>query len=202
MPRHILRLALALFVMTSQSPIRAQLVKAAANRDLPIRKTIAEAEAEGARYPHGPARERGPTVFAGRGPVARTCTRGPTGILASRPSEIRSGDFAIGGQLGGAWPPNVGMPSKIWWAPYHDPFDFPSRLLVRGARLGVRSDTFRYARSDYGWPASSFPRPINTSERKADSFFPSGITIPHAGEWLLVATAGDDWGCFILNTKT
>jgi len=77
--------------------------------------------------------------------------------------------------------------------PFHNPEEYKTTLLVRGARLGAPGDTIRYEQPDDAWP---------TSGLKSDSFFPSGITIPHAGRWLLIATAGDDWGCFILTAAS
>jgi len=86
------RLALGAIVVAPA--LVAQPAKRVANPKLPVRETIADAEAEGAAYPHGPAREHGPTLFAGRGPVGRKCTNGPA--TNSSPSEIQSGDFVIG----------------------------------------------------------------------------------------------------------
>jgi hypothetical protein len=182
-------LTLGFVVVANAHATFAQPTRTVASKTLPVRQTIADAEAEGATYPHGPSREHDPTSFGGRGPAARTCTHGPTTLSTSNPWQIRSGDFVIGGQIGGARPPGVRVPSKIWWSPYHNPAEYGTTLVVRGARLGARGDTLRYEQPHYAWQVL-----------KTDSFFPSGITIPRAGKWLLIATAGDDWGCFILST--
>jgi hypothetical protein len=178
--------------MVSQS-LFAQSATPVAIKPLPVRETIADAEAEGATFPHGPPREHTSTIFARQSPgtVERKCVNGASTDMPWQPMQIRSGDFVIGGQVGAGVPLNVGRQSKVWWVPYHDPFEFPSKLLVRGARLGAPGDTIRYEQPDYAWPSPGV---------KTDSFFPSGITIPRAGRWLLIATAGDDWGCFILST--
>jgi hypothetical protein len=184
-------LALGLMVVAGAHPTVARPARTIAGKVLPVRQTVADAEAEGAVYPHGPAREHAPISFSGHGPAQRTCTIGPTTLSASSPWEIRSGDFVIGGQIGGGRPPSVRVSSKIWWSPYHNPAEVGTTLLVRGARLGVRGDTIRFEQPRYAWPAGGL---------KTDSFFPSSIIIPHAGKWLLIATAGYDWGCFILST--
>jgi hypothetical protein len=201
------RFSLGVVVVASAQVLAAQSIRpVATHKQLPVRETVADAEAEGATFPHGSTRERGPTVWGGRTPARRTCTLGPTTVLMSKPSEdrlddlaidsqrrweIRSGDFIIGGQIGGDRPPRVGWQSKIWWAPYHNPEEYKTKLVVRGARLGVRGDTIRYEQAIAATPRGG---------AKTDSFFPSGLAIPRAGRWLLIATAGDDWGCFILST--
>jgi hypothetical protein len=195
------RIAVAMIVVTSGGALFAQSNKA--DKSLPIRESVADAEAEGAAYPHGAAPEHPPKGFAARPPGTseRKCINGPATDLGFQPMmQIRSGDFIIGGQVGVGMPASAGRQSKIWWAPYHNPETYGTTLLVRGAHLGVPGDTFRYEQLHDAWPAPAFGRVQTTSdsERKRDSFFPSGITIPHAGRWLLVATAGDDWGCFIL----
>lgn len=179
--------AAVIALLTLGRGLIAQRDRRAAEKPLPIRETIAAAEAEGAAYPRGPARERLATVFVGRsvGTTERKCVDGPTTKLAV--SQIRSGDFVIGGQIGGWRTPLAGKASKIWWAPYHNPLDDSATLVVRGARLGHPGDTIRYKKSDIGYAMF-----------KSDAFFPSGLFLPRAGSWLLVATAGDDWGCFIL----
>jgi hypothetical protein len=194
------RIAFAMIVVASGDALLAQSIKS--NTRLPIRVTVADAEAEGATYPHGAAPEHPPTGFASRPPGAtdRRCTNGPATDVGFQPMQIRSGEFIIGGQVGAGFPASAGRQSKIWWAPYHNPETYGTTLLVRGAHLGVPGDTFRFEQPHDAWPAPAFGRLETTtaSERKRDSFFPSGITIPHAGRWLLIATAGDDWGCFIL----
>lgn len=191
------RLALCVIIVASARASVAQSTRRVAATTQPVRETVADAEAEGAVYPHGPRREHGPTQFAGRGPAERTCTNGPTTVSIAVPWVISSGDFVIGGQLGGYSPPNVGRQSKIWWVPYHNPEEYGTTLLVRGAHLGVRGDTTRYEQPDDAWPSAGFGP---GRALKSDAFFPSGVTLPHAGRWLLIATAGDDWGCFILST--
>jgi hypothetical protein len=179
----------------------AQRGRLAADKRLPVRETVAAAETEGAAYPRGPAREHDPVVFAGNpiGTPERKCTSGPsTDVAAGKsagfdfsytPVGIRSGDFVIGGQIGAGTPPGAGRQSKIWWAPYHNPHEHFTPLVVRGARLGHPGDTIRYMQPNHAWPGRG---------PETDAFFPSGIELPRPGRWLLIATAGDDWGCFIL----
>jgi len=31
--------------------------------------------------------------------------------------------------------------------------------------------------------------------------YPSGVFLPEAGRWMMVATAGDAWGCFVVAVK-
>jgi hypothetical protein len=204
MRKPISRLALAMIVAMSHTRGLAQSATPAL-KTLPIRTTVADAEAEGAKFPRGPRSEHPPAAFAltQPGTTERKCTNGPPtptefGIAAT-PTAIRSGDFIIGGLIGGGQAANVGLQSKIWWAPYHNPHDYGTTLLVRAARLGASSDTFRYVQPDHAWPASGgWLRPPPKSDAEKDSFFPSGIRFPQGGRWLLIATAGDDWGCFIL----
>jgi hypothetical protein len=157
----------------------------------PIRVTVAAAEKEGAAFPRTSAPRVLPTSFSGRpssGTADRRCVTPSSAELLMAPLSVRAGDFVIGGELGGAARLVAGRPGKIWWAPLHDPFEFSAKLLVRGARIGS-ADTMRFVQSDYAWPAK---RP------KTESFFASGLLIPAPGVWLLVATAGNDWGCIIL----
>jgi len=176
-------------LMAAPGGIVAQRVSQASAEALPIRHTVEDAEHEGEAYPHGAAPAHPPSLFGGStvGSAERKCVRGPMTDLSS--SEIRSGEFLIGGQTGGSRTAIAGRQSKIWWIPYHNPFEHATKLLVRGARLGFASDTIRYSRPEWAWPSKG---------SKTDSFFPTGITLPTAGVWLLIATAGDDWGCFLL----
>jgi hypothetical protein len=80
-----------------------------------------------------------------------------------------------------------GHQSKIWCVPYHNPLDHSTSLIVRGARLGHSGDTIRYKQAGIAY-----------NVLKTDAFFPSGLLLPRAGTWLLIATAGADWGCFVL----
>jgi len=180
---------LATVACCAASLLRAQRVRQTSAETLPIRHTVEEAEREGADYPRGATPAHRQTLFAGSpvGTAERKCVPGPTPELAV--SEIRSGDFVIGGQIGGWRTATAGRQSKIWWVPYHNPFEHATKLLVRGARLGAASDTVRFTQPDWAWPSGGL---------KTDSFFPSGVTLPTTGMWLLIATAGDDWGCFIL----
>jgi hypothetical protein len=39
--------------------------------------------------------------------------------------------------------------AKIWWAPYHNPFEYSTALLVRGTRLSQPGDTIRYKQPNF-----------------------------------------------------
>lgn len=150
----------------------------------PIRFTVADAEAEGARWP----RRSEPSTQPPSGGVEQwtdatpaRCSVGGTAML------IGSGDFRIGGNVNGA---ESGHQVKIWWEPKHPAESFS--LVVRGARLGPVPDTLRYLQS--GWAIGGSPRTGATGP----DFYPSGIAFPSPGRWLLIATSGADWGCFVL----
>ena len=103
---------------------------------------------------------------------------------------LRSGEFIIGGNIGGAaaWHDAV----KIWWAPMHP--DKRNQLVVRGASLTIPGDTVRYVSSNWavgGPPPYDLTRP---------NFYASGFWFPATGRWLVIATSGRDWGCFILTS--
>ncbi len=111
---------------------------------------------------------------------SRTVARGP----------LRSGEWVIGGNLS-VDTYLAGAPLKIWWAPlHHGP---QMHLLVRGQLAGSIADTVRYESRDVSWPGNTA---VPESER--EHFFPSGISFPKAGTWVVTVSQGPDWGCFVI----
>jgi hypothetical protein len=163
---------------------------------------IANAEAEGATFRHLPSPSVVPALFAsplkdlrafeemvGRNAIPanknyedRTCTVGQ-GL-----GPVRSGEFVIGGQLSGKEAMIAGQPGKVWWAPLHHGRNMPP-LVVRGRNLSAPSDTVRFTSAMVAASAAQSHR---------EYFFPSGIIMPRPGRWLVIATSGANWGCFIL----
>ena len=114
-------------------------------------------------------------------------------VGAAGTGPIRSGEFVIGGELGGRQPLLSRSRAKIWWAPLHRSLTMDS-LVVHGTRLTEPGSTFRYSSGDVAYP--SHQRSLPEPER--DYFFPTGFTIPSSGRWLIVVTSGSNWGCFIM----
>ena len=109
----------------------------------------------------------------------------PRKCVAANPneSEIRSGDFLIGAEVGGSLgAPMAGREAKIYWVPRHPAVG--DTLVVRATLLDSPADTSRFVSANWavstGW------------------FYASGYLLPKSGRWLVIATSGPDWGCFIL----
>lgn len=154
-------------------------------RQEPIATRVALAEAEGRAWPRTMAPSSQPLRAETRflhGPAPRSCV----GAFSRGP--LRSGEFEIGGQIGGDAVLTGATTAKVWWVPQH-----PSRgepLILRAARLDAPADTFRIAIESW---ASAGP--------DGHWFYSSGTPLPRAGRWLFVATAGPDWGCFVLESR-
>lgn len=114
---------------------------------------------------------------------------------------LRSGDIIIRSTFTGRWGLHAGQGHKILWMPLHGPADTTTLvsfaewrkkaldhapLDIRAVRLGYPSDTFRLNRPRLAGSARQFG-------------FPSVVTFPTAGQWLVIATTDSDWGCFLLN---
>lgn len=161
----------------------------------PILRSAAAAEEEGRLLPHGAAE----LVQSGFKPAASTanrlCATVPRSAFADDPArahaegtfgtEIRTGDFAVGGGIGRMM---AGQETKVYWVPQHHP---ATGLLVRAARLGPDAqsgDTVRFASTGTAYSMGT----------PARYFFPSAFMLPTAGTWLVVATSGFDWACMIM----
>jgi hypothetical protein len=107
----------------------------------------------------------------------------------------KSGEFRIGGQISPTFPLQAGRMGKIWWSPTHNTKDMPP-LLVRGRNMTTMKDTVRFTISSIATPVN--PGGPRTPESQRTYFFPSGTTLPTPGRWLVVATSGANWGCFVL----
>jgi hypothetical protein len=160
----------------------------AAQRGFPI--SVAAAEAEGAAFPRGAKPVNVPAVFSMpfAGSAERKCVT-PRADDDDTP-QLRSGDFIVRGRFVGEWGPHAKRANKFWWAPTHNPFEFPNALLLRATRLGHPDDAFRLAIADWAYPRRGYER---------ESGFPSGVGFPKAGNWIVIATSGDDWGCFLIS---
>jgi len=113
-------------------------------------------------------------------------------VAASGMGPVRSGQFAIGGLL--SEKRDKAGDIKIWWAPMHHAAQMS--LVVRGRMAGTGAVT-EFLSSGVAWPVVRGGPPVPVAER--EYFFPSGVRFSSAGKWILVATQGSDWGCFILN---
>jgi hypothetical protein len=169
---------------------------------LPIRRSIEEAEAEGAAFPTSvpdPLRTR---IFAGYGGSAeRKCVR------VDNPMARRIGDFVIMGPMSlSIVINNVLSPLrwKGWWMSAHDPTLQRNGMLIRGARLradGVGPDSLRHVQLNYDHvnvgrtPVAQFRHPVEIA--LADMHQSPIYFYPSDGEWLLIVTSGTDWGCYV-----
>lgn len=153
--------------------------------------TLAEANSEGAAAAHGDVPARTARAFRQGfdGTSNRTCVN-PTSSNDAGTGSLRSGDIIIRARLSGDWRPRANRDYKILWFPLHNPFEYPDTLLIRAVRLGDASDTLRLSVPHWAWA---------TGAPKTESGFPSLVRFPSPGNWLVVATAGPDWGCFVLN---
>ena len=174
--RHLVVLTLAFLLARSPLAQAQRLAVAEGGRSAAI---LASAEAEGA------------TFYARRGREATPrCTEG------HEVGPAESGDFTIGGMLGGGKALRAGRIGKIWWRPAHASATMPP-LTVRGRNLSTLRDTVSFSTATVAWPQPTFPLPIPPVNSR-EYFFPSGFSVPTAGRWLVIATSGDNWGCFIL----
>ena len=161
---------------------------------LPMHWTMIGAETEARSYPRAdpPANLSAGFDKKYAGTAERKCVES-TVTDASPEAAVRAGDFVIGGQVSssvsGKLFPSAGRGNKIWWAPLHNPFDHHSTLLVRASKLGVPGDTLRFESNEYAYVMGG---------THSDSFFPTLFRVPTPGRWMLVATAGNDWGCLIV----
>jgi hypothetical protein len=177
-------------------------------------KMVAKAEAEGAAFPRLPQPRHVPRSFSTRADPLSGTSLAVLGRGASTGHEnegavrqcvvghdigpVRSGEFVIGGNLGGAEAMTSGRIGKVWWVPLHQGAEMPP-LVVRGRSLTTPSDTMRFTTSTVA--ESGRDRGPLPADVPREFFFPSGITIPQAGRWLLLATSGANWGCFLLTVR-
>ncbi|MDQ5822981.1 MAG: hypothetical protein M3441_02080 [Chloroflexota bacterium] len=113
------------------------------------------------------------------GAAQRTC------VDVAKYDIARSGEFVAGNfQLFiQQWRPNLPeRQGKIWWVPLHQ--DQMQQLTVKVIRHEDLATIVR---------VHSFS---TIAENEQGSFYPSGIALPSAGRWRLVATSGPNWGCF------
>jgi hypothetical protein len=145
-------------------------------------RTVEAAEAEGAKWPRNPPQAERPNWADAFGPRERRCVRAADHVT------IRSGDFVAGpfqdrvvmmvyaGKL--HW--------KIWWVPNQMPPLNGAAMTMRATKLDQPERTV----------TEHFGNIAN--EHSAEPFFPTFILFPEKGLWLVVVTAGNNWGCFIV----
>jgi hypothetical protein len=148
-------------------------------------RTIAEAEAEGATYP------RATSAVAGQG-EPRTC-------LVVKPERIvlpqsQGGDPRDRQLVFGDF---FALSISFGWGPTYEIAKLPLEplvvepigkgLLIRVVRLDPPDESTTYELRDLNL----------TNPRRP--FFPSWPRFPTPGRWMVIATAGANWGCFVLN---
>jgi hypothetical protein len=181
-----LGLAVALVIGSTARVVNAQNIPA----------TIPQAEAEGAGFVHDdsllarqryfaelPLRPNGSLRWGeGGGTSERRC------VSDSLPAwSLRSGEFIVRGRDFEA-----GVKHKVVWFPLHGSALSKPPLMVRAARMESPADSVRL-RVDGLAHGGSNAEPLYG--------YPSEVLFPSAGRWLVIATAGGDWGCFVLDVQ-
>ncbi len=148
--------------------------------------TIEAAEAEAETYPQTPVHEtRVPDGLA----KAEAGTSDRKCVETSGHNILRSGEFVAANFA--SLPTSEEIQrwgwNKLVWIRLHPAANDSESLVVRAKRLGqpVQSIAFRY------------PVPHST----AITAFPTIVPLFDRGRWMLVATSGSDWGCFVFEAR-
>jgi hypothetical protein len=180
-------LAWALMIATTTHVVRAQNIPA----------TVREAEAEGADFAHEApqlAQQTYFTDFPFGGTAERRCVMAAAyHLYTSAPNgSLRSGDFIVRGQFIDAdrGEFQAVKEHKVLWVPLHASSLRKTPLVIRAARVGNPADSVRFRiESLVHGPPSLYG-------------YISEVSFPSAGQWVIVATAGNDWGCFVLDVAS
>jgi hypothetical protein len=161
-----------------------------------IPATVREAEAEGADLAHNAPQVAGQPYFSRPfgGTAERRCVVAAEYVAyTSAPDgSLRSGDFIVrGGFLDASWGGFQAVKEyKVLWLPLHGSSMHKPPLVVRAARIGNSADSVRFRIEGLA----------HGEDRSGPLYgYPSEVSLPSAGKWLVVATAGNDWGCFVLD---
>lgn len=149
-----------------------------------VPRSVADAERDASHYlrisPDNPRRDWDSSAH---GTTERVCVDGDSTSIA------QSGDFIVGpfGRYNDNWRNGYGL---LTWQPAAVPRTEAPTLTVRAERLDARDggrvfEGFRLTHSRIG----------------PTQFYVTGVHLPTTGRWLLVATAGPNWGCFLFTVK-
>jgi hypothetical protein len=148
-----------------------------------VPRSITEAEYQGARYPvvgvsNNPRRSW--DSLAG-GTKERRC------VDVDKVSMAQSGDFIAGpfASYNQNWRTGYG---KLIWQPLLVPSPH-APLTVRAAHIDPSGET------------RVFDGLSITGNGTGTLFYPTGVHLPTSGRWLMVATAGNNWGCFVITVR-
>ena len=151
-----------------------------------VASSVQIADAQGARLPSVPAPELSQySLLTAQYPG----TSDHRCVEVGEAYRIRSGDFVVAGfsVYRRVWHTGWG---KLMWMPYHPQPANPGQLVVRATRLDAPAPQWIFERE--GGLAHS-------PGANLDYSYPSGFYLPTTGRWMLVASAGTNWGCFIYN---
>ena len=151
-----------------------------------ISHSILEAEARGRLHPRAVANNTPavPDMRLGGASADRRCVNADA-------DTVRSGDFLAGpfSRYTDTWRQGSG---KLWWHPSEMAAQAPV-LIVHAVRLDQAAESRVFESSQVARPSGPGQNAL-TGFR----FYPTGIRLPTVGRWMMVARAGNNWGCFIL----
>ena len=150
-----------------------------------VARSIREAEARGSRHPRATANNIGPA--ASDNTIGRSTERR---CMVTGAQAVQSGDFTAGpfASYNDFWRQGYG---KLWWHPSEMGSTVPV-LTVHATRLDQEAESRVFEASEIAWPSGP-----GASAATSTRFYPTGIRLPSVGRWMLIATAGNNWGCFI-----
>ncbi|MDB4874270.1 MAG: hypothetical protein JWM41_716 [Gemmatimonadetes bacterium] len=154
--------------------------------------TVAQAESEAIGFPHAKAQDPSQPLFAASqfaGISDRRCLASTT-VDRRATGSLRSGDIIVRGGLINTHEMKAGEKDKLLWIPLHAPSSGRLPLVLRAARIDHPADSLRLTVAGLAHGPGPSGRMYG---------YPSLVSFPKSGQWLVVATAGDDWGCFVVD---
>jgi hypothetical protein len=172
----VLAFLLTAFQARAQTPESSR--RALTADSVPI--SIAAAELDGARSSQPSSADSTTAWFLSltRATAKRQCVEG------GRSSDAQSGEFVLRGLQEYATRWRHGNP-KLMWVPAHASSSAPAALIVRATRLDENGDQV------------VFTHALDRSTSPPVLGYRTGFNLPSSGRWLLVASAGPNWGCFV-----